>query len=230
MRAGFGPHFLLKCLTIFPLCCIIAKIRNTNRGDGRALKKSDSSRRPGPPKGDMDYLLKGATIYTGQKLEKADILVQGGIVSDIGNDIQCDGAFIFDFSGKYVFPGFTDVHVHLREPGFSYKETIESGSAAAAAGGYTSVLSMPNLKPCPDSVENLRVQLELIEKRENQRHPLRNDNKGRKRRRVFRNGGDGSVCRRIFGRRKGSSERRNDESSDEKSEKPREDHFRSLRR
>lgn len=62
-----------------------------------------------------------------------------------------------------VFPGFCDVHVHFREPGFSYKETIKSGSMAAARGGYTDVCSMPNLKPVPDSVENLAVQRQIIE-------------------------------------------------------------------
>ena len=62
-----------------------------------------------------------------------------------------------------VFPGFCDVHVHFREPGFSYKETIVSGSKASAAGGYTAVCTMPNLNPVPDSVENLKLQLQLIE-------------------------------------------------------------------
>ena len=61
-----------------------------------------------------------------------------------------------------VFPGFCDVHVHFREPGFSYKETIASGSLAAAAGGYTHVCTMANLNPVPDSVENLQLQLDLI--------------------------------------------------------------------
>ncbi len=67
-------------------------------------------------------------------------------------------------SSKYtVFPGFCDVHVHFREPGFSYKETIVSGSKAAAAGGYTAVCTMPNLNPVPDSVEHLKQQLDLIQ-------------------------------------------------------------------
>ena len=68
----------------------------------------------------------------------------------------------FDSKKYSLFPGFCDVHVHFREPGFSYKETIATGSAAAAAGGYTHVCTMPNLDPVPDSVENLRRQLELI--------------------------------------------------------------------
>ena len=63
----------------------------------------------------------------------------------------------------FVFPGFCDVHVHFREPGFSYKETIATGSHAAAAGGYTAVCTMPNLKPVPDSVEHLKLQRQLIE-------------------------------------------------------------------
>ena len=67
------------------------------------------------------------------------------------------------FENIAVFPGFFDVHVHLREPGFSYKETMATGTAAAAAGGYTAVCSMPNLKPTPDSEENLAVQLSAIE-------------------------------------------------------------------
>ena len=65
--------------------------------------------------------------------------------------------------GRYaVFPGFCDVHVHFREPGFSYKETIKTGSMAAARGGFTSVCAMPNLNPCPDSPENLKTELSII--------------------------------------------------------------------
>ena len=67
-------------------------------------------------------------------------------------------------SPKYaVFPGFCDVHVHFREPGFSYKETMETGSRASARGGYTAVCTMPNLNPVPDSVESLAIQRKLIE-------------------------------------------------------------------
>ena len=67
-------------------------------------------------------------------------------------------------SEEYVFlPGFCDVHVHFREPGFSYKETIETGSKASARGGYTAVCTMPNLNPVPDSVDNLQMQMKLID-------------------------------------------------------------------
>ena len=68
-----------------------------------------------------------------------------------------------EFSEYAVFPGFCDVHVHFREPGFSYKETIASGAYASARGGYTAVCTMPNLDPVPDSVENLALQRRLIE-------------------------------------------------------------------
>ena len=68
----------------------------------------------------------------------------------------------FDSEKYSVFPGFCDVHVHFREPGFCYKETIASGSAASAAGGYTDVCTMPNLNPVPDSVEHLGLQLDAI--------------------------------------------------------------------
>ena len=67
-----------------------------------------------------------------------------------------------DISSFAILPGFADVHVHLREPGFSYKETIASGARAAARGGYTTVCAMPNLDPAPDCIENLNVQLDLI--------------------------------------------------------------------
>ena len=70
----------------------------------------------------------------------------------------------FDSPRYVVFPGFCDVHVHFREPGFSYKETIESGSKASARGGYTAVCTMPNLNPVPDSTQNLKIQLDLIDK------------------------------------------------------------------
>ena len=75
-----------------------------------------------------------------------------------------DEAVCYDCEGLYIFPGFVDVHVHLREPGFSYKETIATGSTAALKSGYNTVCTMPNLKPVPDSLDNLNIQLDLIEK------------------------------------------------------------------
>ena len=84
---------------------------------------------------------------------------------------RSDSGFVFidlpvssDSDSYVIFPGFCDVHVHLREPGFSYKETIASGTAAAAHGGYTTICPMPNLKPVPDSLEHLEEELQIIRK------------------------------------------------------------------
>ncbi|MEG0918396.1 MAG: dihydroorotase [Anaerovoracaceae bacterium] len=109
----------------------------------------------------MRTLLKNAMVYTANGFEKKNIIISKGevFVSDISS---FDNSI--DYSGKYIIPGFVDVHVHLREPGFFYKETIKSGTMAAAAGGFTAVCSMPNLKPAPTNLENLKVQLDIIEK------------------------------------------------------------------
>ena len=93
-------------------------------------------------------------------------------LDSVGSVFLGNGLSIYNDSKYVVFPGFCDVHVHFREPGFSYKETIASGSAAAARGGYTDVCTMPNLNPVPDCAEHLEVQRKLI--RENARiavHP-----------------------------------------------------------
>ena len=88
----------------------------------------------------------------------------GNAVSDsIRASISAPAFSAFNNSRYTVFPGFCDVHVHFREPGFSYKETMVTGSAASARGGYTAVCTMPNLNPVPDSVEHLRQQLDLIQ-------------------------------------------------------------------
>ena len=91
--------------------------------------------------------------------------MQSGELSVLRDGFSMDDEFIrsFDDDGNIVFPGFCDVHVHFREPGFSYKETILSGSKAAAHGGYTAVCTMPNLNPVPDSVEHLKEQIKIIE-------------------------------------------------------------------
>ena len=80
----------------------------------------------------------------------------------VAASLNCS-VFDFDKDEYFVFPGFCDVHVHFREPGFSYKETIKTGSLAAAAGGYTAVCTMPNLNPVPDSADHLKQQTEIIE-------------------------------------------------------------------
>ena len=89
-----------------------------------------------------------------------------GDLSAFTDVFSMDDEFIrsFDDESNIVFPGFCDVHVHFREPGFSYKETIKSGSLAAARGGYTAVCTMPNLNPVPDSAEHLKLQKDIIAK------------------------------------------------------------------
>ena len=111
----------------------------------------------------MEMLLKNAMVYTGHQFSTQDIIVSDGVIKAVGKSLFSNAAEIIDCQGLTIFPGFVDVHVHLREPGFFYKETIESGTKACARGGYTAVCSMPNLKPCPDSLENLKEQLNIIE-------------------------------------------------------------------
>ena len=110
----------------------------------------------------MSLLLKGGTVYTGDGFVNSDVLVEEGRIVSVSPSICQEGASVIELQDQLIVPGFVDVHVHLREPGFSYKETIYSGTSAAAAGGYTAVCAMPNLKPVPDSVENLEVELEAI--------------------------------------------------------------------
>jgi dihydroorotase len=83
--------------------------------------------------------------------EVADVLIEYGVVAGVGKELSRQGAEIFDATGLIVAPGFIDMHVHLREPGFEHAETIESGARAAAAGGFTSIAPMPNTAPVNDS-------------------------------------------------------------------------------
>jgi len=113
----------------------------------------------------VTILLKGGQVLANGSFFRNDVLIHDGIVADISPDLS-ETAFDFcvDLNNCFVFPGFADVHVHLREPGFSYKETIETGTLAAARGGYTAVCAMPNTNPVPDSAEVLSAVRELIEK------------------------------------------------------------------
>src|SRR2546426_12394460 len=86
----------------------------------------------------------------------ADVLIVGGRIAEVGTDLSSPNAELFDATGMIVAPGFIDMHVHLREPGFEHAETIESGARAAAAGGFTSVCCMPNTKPVNDSALGAR--------------------------------------------------------------------------
>ena len=111
----------------------------------------------------MRMLLKGGLVYDEGRLLPMDLVVEDGVISARGSGLSAEGAdHVFELNGLAVFPGFVDVHVHLREPGFSYKETIRTGTMACARGGYTQVCAMPNLNPAPDSDEHLRAQEEII--------------------------------------------------------------------
>lgn len=114
----------------------------------------------------MRYLLQNAQILSsGGVFRAADVLLSGGRIVSIGDRISCPAdAVSIDLHKSVLFPGFVDVHVHLREPGFSYKETIRTGTLAAAHGGFVHVAAMPNLDPVPDCAAALAVQRAIIEK------------------------------------------------------------------
>lgn len=109
-------------------------------------------------------LLKNGKILENGKLVKKDILISEKKIEKIADEISNFSGVVIDLKGKFVSAGFIDVHVHWREPGFSYKETIYQASRAAARGGFTTAMPMPNLNPVPDSYENLKQQLDIIEK------------------------------------------------------------------
>lgn len=110
----------------------------------------------------MDLLFRNAMIFRGGAFSRADALVAGGkLLFPEGGEFP---ATVVDGRHICILPGFADVHVHLREPGFSYKETIRTGTLAAARGGYTTVCAMPNLNPVPDDLATLSQELERIER------------------------------------------------------------------
>ncbi len=120
----------------------------------------------------MAILIKNGEIFGKEgELMRKDILIDGDRIVRISEDIdekeagllsEDESVTVIDAKGLTVIPGLTDLHVHFREPGFEYKETISGGAQAAKAGGFTTVCTMPNLKPAPDSPENLRLQLNAI--------------------------------------------------------------------
>lgn len=110
----------------------------------------------------LTMLLKNGKILVDGQLVQKDILIENGRISQIADHIETGVEKILDLGGKFVSPGFIDVHVHWREPGFTYKETIKTGSQAAARGGFTTAMPMPNLNPVPDTKQNLQLQLDII--------------------------------------------------------------------
>lgn len=110
-------------------------------------------------------VLKGGRVFSGGKSFEADVVVCGDRIAEVTPEAAIlPGDRVVDCRGRWVTAGLVDLHVHLREPGFSSKETIATGTAAAAHGGFTTVCAMPNLEPAPDSLENLRRETEIIER------------------------------------------------------------------
>ena len=113
----------------------------------------------------MRCILKNAKVFSQGVFHLSDVFLSDGKIVSIGNGVsRSDDTITIDISNMVLFPGFVDVHVHLREPGFSYKETIRTGTLAAAHGGFAHVAAMPNLNPVPDCVDALNLQRALIEK------------------------------------------------------------------
>jgi len=113
----------------------------------------------------MEKLIQGVQMLNeAGELITGDVKITGDKISAIGNGLDKGNAEIIEGKGLFLAPGFIDVHVHLREPGGEQKETIASGTHAAAKGGYTTICAMPNTRPVPDTKENLTLVNELIEK------------------------------------------------------------------
>ena len=113
----------------------------------------------------MSVLLRGGMVFYEGALKRLDILIDKGVVVDVAPSFpHAESLKVIDCTGKIISPGFVDVHVHLREPGFSMKETIAQGTAAGAASGYTALCAMPNLNPVPDCPEKLKIETDIIEK------------------------------------------------------------------
>ncbi len=111
----------------------------------------------------MKILLKNGYLHEREYVQK-DILIEDGTIIKIESEIDEECDQVYDLKNKYVSPGFVDMHVHLREPGYEHKETIKTGTAAAARGGYTTICPMPNTKPVPDSLAKIDKFLSMIEK------------------------------------------------------------------
>ena len=110
----------------------------------------------------MNFLLTGGAVFRDGTFQNVDVAISKGRIVSVSPSLSQEGFSVIECQDQVIVPGFVDVHVHLREPGFSYKETIASGTAAAAAGGYTAVCAMPNLNPVPDSLEHLWPELDAI--------------------------------------------------------------------
>lgn len=112
----------------------------------------------------MGILLKNGSVYRDGKIEKQDVLIENNLVKEIGKDIDVLEHKVIDTENQLIAPGFVDLHIHLREPGGEHKETIKTGTMAAAKGGFTTVAAMPNTSPVPDSVETVESLMQRIKK------------------------------------------------------------------
>ena len=104
----------------------------------------------------MTTLIKNGIAYINKRFNRRDILLKNGKIQRIAqaiNGIKVDQ--VIDASGKYIFPGFVDIHTHLRDPGHTYKEDIASGTRAAAHGGFTTLCTMPNTEPVVDNIASV---------------------------------------------------------------------------
>ncbi len=111
----------------------------------------------------MQFLIKGAHVVDPQRAldENLDVLIEGATIAQVAREIAVPaGATVIDGTGKYLLPGLVDMHVHFRDPGFEYKETIATGSRAAAHGGFTDVATMPNTDPVTDTGAEVRYQID----------------------------------------------------------------------
>jgi dihydroorotase len=125
----------------------------------------------------MGIYLRNGSVFNGRQWEKRDVILEGGRIAafvpsgqaflesdSATQDLSIEYERVIDCDNSFLLPGFVDVHVHLREPGFEYKETIATGSRAGAAGGFTTLLAMPNVDPAPSTLAALEVQLGAIER------------------------------------------------------------------
>src|SRR6185312_7601346 len=133
---------------LFAICCAATGFQRCPYSDGGAVPRARRSRQRGGDR--MSVLIRGVVPYG--EGDQVDVLVDDGQIAEIGPNLDIpEDADVIDASGQVLLPGFVDLHTHLREPGREYAEDIESGSAAAALGGYTAVFAMANTNPVADS-------------------------------------------------------------------------------
>ncbi len=213
------------------ICRMVFKLVQRDRQDGEMC----GAVRPFAP---ISILPAAGSIFYAQEKEcetPVSILVKDALVYEDGRFVSRDlsipaqgGAVAFH--SLHVFPGFADVHVHLREPGFSYKETIASGTRAAAHGGYCAVCAMPNLNPVPDGLESLEAQRSVIARDACvQVLPYGAITVGEKGEALSDMAAHGALCLRVFRRRARRAVRRHDARRDARGEAAGQADLRALR-